>query len=221
MQNNTCPWKNMLAKGLFAVIALFLLTHAGKLSAHQIDIGIFASEPDEIEVYIKPDFLVGQNHYIQEIRFTVRWSDPDAEIVNVNLINPYNIQALPVFDIIEDGYRYQMFRVEPVFVTFGSDLQPDEEVLLSSFTHTAGPDVTFELATADVTPEPNMFYFFQIVCNEISGPCEEISPDPVDVTGILYEPSTFPVVTVPITLMAFVITLLSMVGFFFYPRKEK
>lgn len=204
--------KKQWIKAIVMTIILASFGFNNLLKAQQIDIGIFATTTSEIEVYMRPDFFLDKDHFISEIRYTIRWPDPTIGIVALTPIPPFNIVVAPFSDIISGGFRYQTFIFTPAFVQFGTDVNAGDEVLISSFTHNAGPGVTFELATAAVTPLPNTDYFFELACGTASPPCSGPGvPPTVDVTGILYAPTaTTPAAPVPLATWPLLVALFLM-----------
>jgi len=211
-----------MVKIWIVLIAIACLWQTNQISAQQFDIGIFATSSNEIEVYVRPDFDVHEDHVISEIRYTIRWPDTNVEITSLSNVFPFNID----FDgpyIDEAGYRYQTFigsEIPPE--TFGSFIPANEEVLVSSFTHDAGPNFTFQLATDDETPEDNIDYFFEMACGEIDGPCAQIGGDPLDLTGILYQrDATTPVTPIPVSPWSLILTMLLITGTLLFTIKKQ
>ena len=62
-----------LSKSGFALIAFILLSMAPlkKLSANQVDIGLFLAGQDTLEVRLKTDFAF--DTLISNVQFTIRW----------------------------------------------------------------------------------------------------------------------------------------------------
>ncbi len=211
--------KHQMLKVLIVLIAIACVWQTNQTSAQQFDIGIFATSSNEIEVYVKPNFDVHEDHFISEIRYTIRWSDPDAEITSLINISPYNI-GFEGPHVVDGGYRYQTFigsEIPPQ--QFGSNILDNEEVLVSSFTHSAGPGITFELVTA--TPLPNTDYFFEMACGAVDGTCLSIG-NVLDVTGILYErEATTPVTPIPLSGWSLIITIFLILGTLLFFIKKK
>ena len=224
MKKINCIMKHQMVKIWIVLIALVCIWQSNQAWAQDFvfDIGIFATSSNEIEVYVRPDFDVHEDHVISEIRYTIRWSDPSAEITSLVNVSPYNIDFAPASDIVDGGYRYQTFIVLAGTEEFGTNIPVNEEVLISSFTHTAVPGTTFELATDAMTPLPNTDYFFEMSCGIASGPCiGPGDPNSVNVRGILYEQEiTTPAVAVPLSYWSIIITMLCMGGAWIYFRNR-
>lgn len=211
-----------MVKIWIVLIALFCIWQSNQALAQDFvfDIGIFATSGNEIEVYVRPDFDVHEDHVISEIRYTIRWSDPTAVITSLDNIPPYNIGFEGAL-IDYGGYRYQTFIVIAGTEEFGTNILANEEVLISSFTHTAAPGTTFELATDAMTPLPNTDYYFEMGCGIIDGPCTQVGGDPLDVTGILYAAEAItPLVAFPLSYWSIMITMLCMGGVWIYFRNR-
>ncbi|MDP2401190.1 MAG: hypothetical protein Q8M66_04360 [Actinomycetota bacterium] len=177
--------KRIITKQLIVFLAL---AFSGQvlMAVNQIDIGIFTSGATKMEIKIRPDFTINSSHYISEIRYTVRYlNDPAINITALNPVAPYNIgYAGPA--VVVGIFKYQTFIVQPAFVTFGTTINPGEEVLVSSFMYNGAPSAYFQIIDDTYTISNNINYFFEIICDDISGPCTVVGGTE-DVTGIIYQ----------------------------------
>ncbi len=175
----------MLGKILKLVIVVFMILSFQQLRADQIDIGIFVSGPSSMEIRMKPDFTITPGQFIEEIRFTLRYQDdPAIDITVLNLIPPFNVD----YDgpaVVDAGFKYQTFSVQPFLVTFGSTINAGEEVVISSFLYSGGPSALFVMSDDSFTLNNNLEYYFGIACGEVNGPCTFVG-EPLDLTGIIY-----------------------------------
>ena len=155
-------------------LLLMLLSWMQPLSAQdQVDIGIFSSTTNQIDVKIRPNFTINSDQVISNIKYSIRWSDPSIVITNITYISPYFLapQGGPV---LSGGYYYQLFDCVPG-APVGSTISPGQEVLVSSFTYSAGSSCSFfEIIDSDAWTSANNADFYV----ELGG---------ADVTGIVYD----------------------------------
>ncbi len=135
----TCSCKRFNKRIL--LFALFL-SISQILNALQIDIGIFQSAPNRMDIRIKPDFTIHANQTFTNIIYTVRWVHPGTTITTIS-IEPYDVikWGNPVYS---NGFYYQRFFAfpsEPV----GTSISPGEERLIASFTFSNSPNPYFEV----------------------------------------------------------------------------
>jgi len=173
MTANELHPRNLMIKIIPLLLMLFSWVYP--LSAQdQIDIGIFSSaNPNQIDVNIRPNFTINSNQVISNIKYSIRWSDPSIVITNITYISPYFLapQGGPV---LSGGYYYQLFDCVPG-APVGSTISPGQEVLVSSFTYSAGSSCSFfEIIDSDAWTSANNADFYV----ELGG---------ANVTGIVYD----------------------------------
>jgi hypothetical protein len=102
--------------------------------AEQIDIGIFETDGQgNIEVRIRPDFLIPGDQTISSILYTIRWEASDSlSMANIEFIFPFFVQQQGVPELY-NGYYYQVWAAIPM-VPVGTAIEPGEERVISSFT---------------------------------------------------------------------------------------
>lgn len=164
--------RKTLYQALILIAGLVLISTARSAYADQIDVGIFESQSsDDIEIYIRPDFLIPDSLTLSGISYTVRWTDPNIDI-SENYYSPYFVepQGSPV---LHEGYYYQIFASVPTSPV-GTDILAGEERLISSFSVSGGDCDSFEIIKNDWTGNNNADPYF-----ELQG---------LDKTGIIYEP---------------------------------
>lgn len=140
------------------ILLLILIWSAPILIAQQVDIGIFYSGSEQLEVRIKPDQLIEAGTFITELRYTVRYPDnPSVGIHSLQTVSPYNIGFGHL--LTEAGYRYQNFiRIEPFMLN--ESIQAGEEVVVSVFSF-SGRANDFNLTADHVVLANNLEYYYE------------------------------------------------------------
>ena len=182
---------------LLVCLALVFSSHA--LMAQQVDIGIFQSEsnPNEIEIRIRPDFLINSGETITNIQYTVRWRTTDPGIDALNNVAPYNIPF--GVQLTDDGFIYQNF-VTAANITVPDDIDPMEEVVISTFTYTGGA-FYFEIINDQFTSDNNIDYYFEFDSGTVIGD-----------TGIIYRA----IVSIPLAAWSMFLLFGMMLAFVVY-----
>ena len=190
------PLKQQFVHYLLVCLALVFSSHT--LTAQQVDIGIFKSEtdPNQIEIRIRPDFPIETTDAITEIRYTVRWRTTDPGIDALSFVNPFNIDYSIQPPITEDGYIYQTF-IQDNPIALLEDVASMEEVVISTFTYPGGA-MYFEIINDQVTSNNNIDYYF-----ELNGS---------DVTGDIYRA----IVSIPLAAWSMFLLFIMMLAFVFY-----
>ena len=190
------PLKQKFVHYLLVCLALVFSSHA--LMAQQVDIGIFQSEsnPNEIEIRIRPDFLINSGETITNIQYTVRWRTTDPGIDALNNVAPYNIPF--GVQLTDDGFIYQNF-VTAANITVPDDIDPMEEVVISTFTYTGGA-FYFEIINDQFTIDNNIDFYF------------ELGFGAVIATGDIYKA----IVSIPLAAWSMFLLFIMMLAFVFY-----
>ena len=190
------PVKQKSFHYLLVCLALVFSSHA--LMADQVDIGIFKSEsnPNEIEIRMRPDFTIDAGETITNIQYTIRWRTTDPDITTLNLVTPYNIPYGAQFT--NDGYIYQNF-VTAATIEVTDNIDPMDEVVISTFTYPGGA-MYFEIINDQFTIDNEIEYYF------------EMALTPPDVTGIIYRP----IVSIPLALWGLILGFGMMLAFVIY-----
>jgi hypothetical protein len=175
------------------ILLLILIWSAPVLIAQQVDIGIFYSGSDKLEVRIKPDQMIEAGTFITELRYTVRYPDnTSAGIHSLQTIPPFNIGFGNL--LTEGGYKYQNFiRIAPILLN--ESIQAGEEVVVSLFSIT-GRANDFSLTADHVVLANNLEYYYE---------WEGAQAD-----GIIYNDEP---VAIPLKNLAILIGFIMMMGF--------
>lgn len=128
------------------------------LHANEVDIGIFQSGSNEVEIRLRPDFEITAGTNITNIQYTVRWPVSQPGISQLNLINPYNISFGAQY--IQNGYVYQSFATSAI-IPIGTTINPSEEVVISSFEYPGGA-LYFELINDTFTDTQNISFYIEL-----------------------------------------------------------
>lgn len=165
------------------------------MAQDRIDLGIFRSATDEVEVRMRPNFNISGSQAFSEIRFTLRWpATISVNITGVELIHPYNLDYAPNSLVTFGGYKYQTFIFQSsLYENFTEPINAGEEVVISRINHTGGSNFIFGLMDATSTVLPNTDYFFEFIClnQDGQGPCDTLGTH--EVAGDIYAPFTLPV----------------------------
>lgn len=200
--------------GAIMLLMIYIFPHGEALMAQdKIDLGIFRTAPDEVEVRMRPNFDISASQAFSEIRFTLRW--PATTFVNITgleQIPPFNLNYSPNSMVTFQGYKYQTLILQsPFYENFTDPINAGEEVVISRIYHTGGSNFIFGLMDATSTVLPNTDYFFEFICLDADGqgPCDSLGA--YEVQGDIYTPFTLPV-NVWSVLLTFVAILLASLG---------
>lgn len=129
------------------------------LRANEVDIGIFQSGSNEIEIRLRPDFEIPAGTNITSLQYTVRWPDDRPGISQLNLITPFDIPFGAQYT--HNGFVYQNF-ITTIPITIGITINASEEVVISTFEFPSGSSY-FELINDTFTDDENISFYIEVV----------------------------------------------------------
>lgn len=138
--------------------SLVLVFSVPLLHANEVDIGIFQSGPNEVEIRMRPDFEIPVGTNITNLQYTVRWPVSQPGISQLNLINPYNIPFGAQYT--HNGFVYQNFIIT-IPITIGTTINASEEVVISTFEFPGGA-LYFELVNDAFTDMQNISFYIEL-----------------------------------------------------------
>lgn len=144
-----------------------MLLPAFVLGTEQIHIGIFdTGEENVAEIRLSPDFTINSGQTVTSILYTIRWDDPGINLT-LDYIFPYFVSEAGT-PVEHSGFFYQVFVATPMD-SVGVDVQPGEEILISSFSFEGGTCSSFEIINDEWTAANNGNYYCALQGSDKTG----------------------------------------------------